>query len=208
MDDKRSGQAMTTDSQGFSDADPERPMVFAYADPPYLGVAERYYAKHHPEAAVYDDPETHRTLLERLSDEYPDGWAYSLSSVSLKTLLPMVPDDVRVMAWVKPFHAWRKGVNPSYAWEPVFVRGGRRRDLDADSTRLKLGYKDFVSANITLQKGLAGAKPPEFCFWLFEVLNALPGDTFDDLFPGTGIVGRCWDDFSSRARPVQEGMLA
>lgn len=182
-------------------------MRFAYADPPYLGVAERYYGQHHPDAAAYDDPETHRDLLGRLNDEFPDGWAYSLSSVSLKTILPMAPEDVRVMAWVKPFHAWRKGINPSYAWEPVLVRGGRSRDLDADPTRLRVGYKDWVSANITLQKDLAGAKPRGFCFWLFEVLNALPGDELVDVFPGTGIVGRCWEEFCGRERPVQEGML-
>ena len=81
-------------------------MKFAYADPPYLGCGS-LYAKHHPEAKVWDKPETHRQLIERLVDEYPDGWALSLHSPSLWTLLPMCPEDVRVAAWVKPFGAGR-----------------------------------------------------------------------------------------------------
>ena len=39
----------------------------AYADPPYLGCG-RLYARHHPDASSGDDSETHRRLIERLSD--------------------------------------------------------------------------------------------------------------------------------------------
>ena len=39
-----------------------------------------------------------------------------------------------------------------------------------------------------MKKGLSGAKPKDFCFWLFEVLGMEKEDTLDDLFPGTGIV--------------------
>lgn len=42
-----------------------------------LGLAH-YYAHLHSEAYVWDDPETHRRLIERLCDEWPDGWAMSL----------------------------------------------------------------------------------------------------------------------------------
>lgn len=31
-------------------------MKAAYADPPYLGMAEKFYGDLHPEAAKYDDP--------------------------------------------------------------------------------------------------------------------------------------------------------
>ena len=48
--------------------------------------------------------------------------------------------------------------------------------------------RDWVSANITMQKGLPGAKPPQFCYWLFEILNIEPGDECVDLFPGSGAV--------------------
>ena len=164
-------------------------MRFAYADPPYLGCG-RLYVEHHSEALIWDEPETHRKLIDSLSKDYPDGWAYSLSSTSLQTILTMCPSDVRVMAWVKPFASFKPNVNPAYAWEPVIVRGGRKRGRDLPTV------SDFVIENITLQKGLTGAKPEGFCFWLFEVLGAQCGDQFVDVFPGTGIVGRTWDIFN------------
>src|SRR5882672_5446493 len=46
-------------------------MRFAYADPPYLGRAE-YYRAHHPDAMIWDKPETHQALVCRLQAEYPD----------------------------------------------------------------------------------------------------------------------------------------
>ncbi len=159
-------------------------MKFAYADPPYLGMGKRY--KEHPDSMLWDNPETHMSLITRLCSGYPDGWAMSLSSPSLKTILPMCPDDVRVMAWVKPFAVFKPNVNPAYAWEPVIVQGGRKRGREVPTVR------DWVSANITLKKGLVGAKPPQFCDWVFDVLGMLPGDTLDDLFPGTGIVSERW----------------
>src|SRR4051812_33400847 len=115
-----------------------RAVKFAYADPPYLGYASMY-AKLHPDAMVWDDPETHRALIGRLAEEYPDGWAMSLSSPSLRTILPMCPPDVRVMAWVKPFAVFRGRVNPAYAWEPVIMRGGRKR------SRWEETLRDWVS---------------------------------------------------------------
>lgn len=159
-------------------------MRFAYADPPYLGQGKRY--REHPDAMEWDSVERHAALVEQLVGDYPDGWAMSLSSPSLRTILPMCPEDVRVMAWVKPFAVFRPNVNPAYAWEPVIVRGGRKRGRDVPTVR------DWVSANITLRKGLVGAKPPAFCDWLFGVLGAEPGDELDDLFPGTGVVSECW----------------
>lgn len=167
-------------------------MRFAYADPPYLGVAKRHYGEHHADAAEYDDPTAHRALVDRMVDEFPDGWALSLSSPSLQTILPMCPPDVRVAAWVKPFCSFKPGVNPAYAWEPVIFRGGRKR------TRQDLTVRDFVAANIALKKGLPGAKPPEFCHWIFALLGMEPGDDLEDIFPGTGIVGDCWQQYQRR----------
>jgi len=164
-------------------------MRFAYADPPYLGCG-KLYAKHHPDALIWDDPATHRDLILRLMDEYPDGWGYSLSSTTLHTILPMCPPAVRGMAWVKPFCSFKPNVNPAYAWEPVLVMGGRKR------TREEPTVADFVACNITLQRGLTGAKPPAFCLWLFSVLGATEGDTIDDLFPGTGILAETWDAYT------------
>ena len=159
-------------------------MRFAYADPPYLGLGA-YYADQHPEARIWNEPETHQALIERLCAEYPDGWAMSLHSPSLRTILPMCPDDCRVLAWVKPWASFKPGVHVAYAWEPVIVRGGRR------GTREQRTIRDWFSHEVTLQKGLIGAKPPAFVHWLLDVLNVQKGDQVDDLFPGTCIVGRC-----------------
>ncbi len=174
-------------------------MRFAYADPPYLGMA-RLYADRHSEAMIWDDPETHRALVARLVDEYPDGWVLSLHSPSLRVILPMCPEDVRVMAWVKPFASFKPGVNPAYAWEPVIARGGRK------PKRTQPTVRDWCAEAITLRRGFPGAKPEAFCFWLFDVLNMQPDDTFDDLFPGSGAVTRAWNEWRQQSRlPLTAG---
>lgn len=159
-------------------------MRFAYADPPYIGQARKHYSSD-PKCAEVD----HRELVEQLCDEYPDGWALSLSSPSLQQILSYCPLDVRVMAWVKPFAIFKPNVGLAYAWEPVILRGGRK------ITRHQPTVRDWVSANITLKKGLCGTKPEAFCYWLFKVLNIQTGDTLDDLYPGTGIVTECLRKF-------------
>ena len=161
-------------------------MKMAYADPPYLGKAKIFYGKLHEKAGDYDDIGAHRELIIRLCDEFPDGWALSASSTSLRQIMSIVPFTARMMVWVKPFASFKPNVNPAYAWEPVFVNGGRPR------TRQQETVRDWVSANITLQTGTPGAKPPEFCRWLFEVLNLEPGDSLTDMFPGSGNVERAW----------------
>lgn len=169
-------------------------MKFAYADPPYLGHAASFYSKMHEHAADYDDPETHRALIVRLSDEYPDGWAMSLHSPGLRVLLPMCPDDSRVMAWVKPFASFKPGVGVGYTWEPVIVRGGRKR------TRQQHTVRDYVACNIAMQRGFPGAKPDGFVYWILDVLNAEADDEIDDLFPGSGAVGRSIEKWRNAPR--------
>ena len=159
-------------------------MKFGWADPPYLGQGQRLYGTHHTEAHVWDRPSTHLALVERLTSEYPDGWAMSLSSPSLTTILPMCPTGARVAAWVKPFAAFKPGVPVAYTWEPVIFTGGRRRGRDEDTVR------DHLSENITMLKGLPGAKPERFCSWILDLLGWAPSDQVDDLYPGTGVMGR------------------
>lgn len=161
-------------------------MKFAYADPPYIGQAKKHYS---------DDPNcaevNHQILINTMCESY-DGWALSCSSPSLKQILEMCPEDVRVMAWVKPFCAFKVNVNPAYAWEPVIVWHPRKRE------RSQLTVRDWLSEPMTLKKGISGAKPEAFCYWIFEVLNLCPEDEFDDLFPGSGVVRRCWEKWQSQ----------
>jgi hypothetical protein len=91
------------------------------------------------------------------------------------------------MAWVKPFCSFKPGINPAYAWEPLIVCGGRKR------TRQQTTVRDWTATNITLKKGLTGAKPYEFCAWVFEVLGMGPDDELVDIFPGTGAVTGAWN---------------
>jgi hypothetical protein len=154
----------------------------AFADPPYPGEARKHYL-HHPDYAGEVD---HAALIARLVDEYPDGWALSTKSTSLRDLLPLCPPDVRVVAWVKPFCSFKPGVPVAYAWEPVIWRGGRKRRRDQPTVR------DWVSAVITLRRGTHGAKPEAFCQWLFALLGLEQGDHLEDIYPGSGAVGAAW----------------
>jgi hypothetical protein len=136
------------------------------------------------------------TLLisAKLVSDFPDGWAMSCSSPSLRELLPACPADVRIGAWVKPFHAYKKGVRPAYAWEPVVYRGGRNRNHPPPPKGgVATTPKDFVSANITLKKGLVGAKPLEFCQWVLDLLGYREGDELVDMFPGTNAMAKAID---------------
>jgi hypothetical protein len=157
----------------------------AYADPPYVGQSKKHYG---------GSEVNHRLLLAHLSDEFPDGWALSCSSPSLRLLLPLCPEDVRISAWVKPFAVFKPNVNPAYAWEPVIWRGGRPR------TRVEPTARDWCAANITLRRGVAGAKPLTFCYWLFDLLNLHASDEFVDIFPGSGAVAAGWDYFRRQRR--------
>lgn len=176
-----------------------RPGTFAYADSPYLGCCG-LYDHYHPDGRCWDDPETHRLLFERLNRDYPDGWAWSgkNDATELRMMTGWAEADggkVRLGSWVKPFHVFKPNVNPSYGWEPLMWKGGRHRGRDLPTV------PDFLVCNITLQKGLTGAKPPEFARWVFQLLGMRRGDTFVDLYPGTGAMGTEWEKFT-RPQPT------
>jgi hypothetical protein len=169
-------------------------MRFAYADPPYLGCC-KLYDHYHPEDRCWDDLGTHQDLIARLVDEFPEGWALSASSTSLKVILPSCPEDVRIAAWVKPFCAFKRGVRPCYAWEPVILRGGRNPANGYPHPPPAKGGeqttpKDFIAESITLKKGLTGAKPEKVCQWILDLLGYREGDELIDLYPGTGVMAR------------------
>ena len=50
----------------------------------------------------------------------------------------------------------------------------------------------------TLPGRVVGAKPAAVCRWIFQLLGAGPGDTLDDLFPGSGAVGRAWAAYTGQ----------
>ncbi len=158
-------------------------MRLAYADPPYLGCANRY-----PEKQEVD----HAELIDRLMSY--DGWALSTHSPGLPVILrlPNCPSNIHIGAWVKPFASFKPGVNPAYAWEPVIFWGGRKLGRDVATVR------DWISSNITLERGVIGAKPEAFCNWVFSMLGASKDDTLDDLYPGSGAVSRAWEKWLYR----------
>ncbi len=165
--------------------------VIRYADPPYPGQAKKHYA-HDPQCAEVD----HRGLIADLETS-GDSWALSTSSTALREVLLVAPADIRIGAWVKPFASFKPGVNPAYTWEPVLYRTQNRPDRQVETVRDHV-IADAVSCPITLRRGLTGAKPEAFCFWLFELLGAEPGDEFVDLFPGTGGVTEAWNLWCQR----------
>lgn len=162
-------------------------MTFAYADPPYLGCCG-LYGHHHPDGLCWDHLSTHEMLIARLHDDYPDGWAMSLHTPSLRALLPLCPHDVRIGAWCKSFGAFKKGVRPAYMWEPVIFRGGRNPGAGhphapPEKGGMQTTPKDFIVEPITLKRGLTGAKPEKVARWIFDMLNAKPRRRARGLIP-------------------------
>ena len=157
-------------------------MRVAYADPPYIRQAKRHYGCEEID---------HGELIEQLQ-KY-EVWALSMSAAmySLKEIVALAPDDSRLGVWVKPFAIFKKGVNPAYTWEPVLYVSKCKAGRGVPTVR------DHVSCNIALRKGLVGAKPEGFCFWLFEVLGMEKDDELVDLFPGTGGVTEAWERWKS-----------
>lgn len=167
-----------------------RPRTFAYADPPYPGMSWRYYRDHPDYAGEVD----HRHLIDELVANYPDGWALSTSSKTLRMVLALIPAEVeiRVGAWTKPMPPGA-AMRARCGWEPVIFSGGRPRPDDAPT------LLDWVHAAPprTLPGQVVGTKPSTFSAWVFNVLGAQPGDQLDDLFPGSGAVGVAWQRFVS-----------
>lgn len=166
---------------------------FAYADPPYPGNARLY--RDHPD---YGGEVDHAALLSRLATY--DGWALSTSARALPAVLAEAVAQglaVRVAAWVRQPRPHATARYPINAWEPVLYvpvasAGGHDASRDAGDARRVDVLQHGVSAMRTLPGRVIGAKPPAFCRWVFDLVGATPADTFDDLFPGSGIVGKTW----------------
>lgn len=170
------------------------PIRLAYADPPYPGLARRYYAEHPDYAGEVD----HAALLEQLRPF--DGWALSTSSGALSVVLVLASRmqlDVRVAAW---FRGPRivPSRQPLQAWEPVVYCGGRH-DLELGPRPDALVYQ--ARPRLTDPNRVVGAKSAAFCYWMFDLLGARPGDELVDMFPGSGGVTRAWQTFTAREQP-------
>ena len=177
-------------------------MKIGYADPPYIGQSAKHY-KDHPDYAGEVD---HAELVERLQRDY-DGWVLHTHVPGLRELLTLCDGGgLRVLAWVKPFAAFKSNVPLAYAWEPVLVSAARKPVVGG----LTVPLRDYLSEPITMQRGVSGAKPERVCWWLFEAVGAEPDDQLDDMYPGSGAVARAWDTWCERVtnRPVQTGLFA
>jgi hypothetical protein len=175
-----------------------RPLRLAYADPPYPGKAWLY--RGHPDYAGEVD---HAALIRRLSTY--DGWALSTSAAALPAVLALCPPGVRVAAW----HRGERPTpsrHPLNAWEPVIYHGGRPADPSRTDGALQARRVDSlvhgVSPLTTLPTRVTGTKPAAFCRWVFTLLGAAPGDTLDDLFPGSGAVTRAWLAYTGDPSPA------
>ncbi len=133
-----------------------------------------------------------------------DGWALSATSNSLRIILPLCPEKARVAAWVKRTAVYKKGVNPTYAWEPVIYYGGRRGNARQKPNLFVLDWVDCLVAQFQDNPGrvVPGAKPRKFCWWLFDLLGMERGDELTDLFPGSGSVSYQWDAWCNQGRLV------
>jgi hypothetical protein len=165
----------------------------AYADPPYVGQAKKHY-ENQPD---YGGEVDHVALIRELQDEY-DGWALSCHINSLRELWMLCP-EARVGVWVKPFAFFKKGVRPSYAYEPVLFVSSRTDNERAKVYGGKAPFcRDWVSANVwgvtaaERVNPVKGKKRPDVCYWIFGLLGAHPSDEFTDFFPGSGGVGTAW----------------
>ena len=178
--------------------------MLCIADPPYLGRATDWYggtmraaqmttsrgtrinpADNHPDAHLWNDPETHRALVERLISDY-DGWAIAMAHDNLRAYLPMIPTSVpiRIGIWNKPQNL-PGGARVINTYEPVIVHipEGRRA-----STGCAIFPRDSVTIS-RINNGFPGAKPPAWTRWVLDMLGYdSETDVVDDLFAGSGAV--------------------
>lgn len=168
-----------------------RSLRLAYADPPYPGLARRYYEAHPDYAGEVD----HRSLLEKLSRF--DGWALSTSARALPDVLALAGElgleELRVASWIRGPRPHRTA--PLLAgWEPVCYRPARPPERQV----VDVLVGPVPRPRPTLPGSVVGMKPPVFCSWVFGLLGARLGDELADLFPGSGIVGRSWELYQGR----------
>lgn len=138
----------------------------------------------------------HEQLIRRLCSY--DAWALSTSAAALPTVLALCPPGVRVAAWFRGERPTRSR-QPLNAWEPVIYFGGGTVEPSVVDDRRVDALIHVSRPRTTDPDRVVGAKPAAFTGWLFALLGALPVDTLDDLFPGSGGVARAWEVYRSVA---------
>jgi len=173
------------------DSSQPRHLKLAYADPPYPGLAKRYYGEEAQEV-------NHSILIGTLMRDY-DAWALSTSAAALSQVLALCPPEARVCAWIKGPQS-SVAMRPHSAWEPLIVYGGRMRRIPASerlTDTLLWGGRQHSHPG-----ALVGMKPAAFCEWMFRQLGAARQDTMADIFPGSGAVARAWRLYTSGSTPA------
>lgn len=189
-------------------------MRFAFADPPYPGRSHLYRSVDRPDAAEVD----HGELIDRLIDEYPHGWALATDSRGLWTVVPLLRERAgsvraRIGIWHFPDaspvgvgHPQGRDSRVGWSYEAVVFAGGRGRP--------GVQIMDHLTAPRPDRKtdGFVGQKPKLYTAWVLGLLGVQPGDTVDDLYPGSGAVRAAIDEYLSQmalwpARRARSGPL-
>lgn len=157
-------------------------------------MSARYYRNEPSFAGEVD----HRELIAHLMTF--DGWALSCSSASVPQLLALASEltaRVRLAVWVRRPKPHRSAYRLT-AFEGVIYVPARHPPRLAEGPVLDVLTGVEARTRPTLPGAVIGSKPPAFCAWLFRLLGADPRDTFEDLFPGSGIVGYAWAQWSGQ----------
>jgi hypothetical protein len=183
-------------------------MKLAIADPPYLGRAHRWYgvggrakgngkgrADEHPEAFVWDKPESHINLALDLINNY-DGFAIACSSHSLSTYLSVIPTEsengIRILSWIKP-GSLPSGSRITQSWEPVIVKVPKERKGRGKGKQMV----DYLVCPAP-RTGFVGSKPDKWTIWILDAMGYKNGDIVLDLFPGSGSVSNSLELYKER----------
>ncbi len=157
------------------------PRRLRISDPPYPGKAFLYRAE-----PTFGGEVDHARLLESLTTF--DGWVLATSAEALRDVLALCPRGTRVASWHKPHGAQSTTRGAHNCWEPILYWPARE---------FRPGFPDTLVAHAARSGGtLIGRKPIAWVAFVIKLLGALPIDTLDDEFPGTGVVGRVWRQFT------------
>jgi hypothetical protein len=174
--------------------------LFVYADPPYPGLAKKYYGREPTYGGEVDHPALIASLEARRQSGEVAGYALSTSKDGLRQYLGLFPPEADFAAWVKP-----GGVRPA----AYGVHNKTEYVIFVPGRHLRPAVRDFIVAHPARGEGtLIGRKPRRFCTWLYDLLGMVPGDRFEDVFPGTGIVARAWSELSATGTVAPAGGMS